>query len=135
MKFYSEVTEEMYDTLEALEAAEAADAEKVARLAQEDEVKTAAKKILDEGLRLAQKVVEIEELKFNYRKEEKAFDALQKDFIDNYGIEAYITYILIPAGEKAGVEVVKKTIPVEKVEKIEKTKNDFEDVLRKFLGK
>ena len=89
MKFYSEVTEKMYDTMNALyEAEEKAEAEK------QNDVEEAAKELKAAGEKIAREAAEYE--KKAKAKEQEAIE-LEKEFMKKYGAEAFKTHLLLPA--------------------------------------
>lgn len=89
MKFYSEVTEKMYDTMNALyEAEEEAEAKK------QNDVEEAAKELKAAVEKIAREAAEYE--KKAKAKEQEAIE-LEKEFMKKYGADAFKTHLLIPA--------------------------------------
>ena len=89
MKFYSEITEKMYDTMNALyEAEEKAEAEK------QNDVEEAAKELKAAVEKIAREAAEYE--KKAKAKEQEAIQ-LEKEFMKKYGADAVKTHLLIPA--------------------------------------
>ena len=87
MKFYSEVTKEMYDTMNALYEAEE-------QAKKKDDVEEAAKELKAAVEKLAQESAEYE--KKAKEKEQEAIE-LEKEFMKKYGADAFKTHLLIPA--------------------------------------
>ena len=87
MKFYSEVTKEMYDTINALYEAEDEAKKK-------DDVEEAAKELKAAVEKIARETAEYE--KKAKAKEQEAIE-LEKEFMKKYGAEAFKTHLLIPA--------------------------------------
>lgn len=89
MKFYSEITEKMYDSINALYKAEEEEKAKKQNDAEEaaKELKSAVEKIAREAAEYEKKIKE---------KEQEAVQ-LEKEFINKYGIDAFRTLLLIPA--------------------------------------
>lgn len=87
MKFYSEVTKEMYDTMSALIEAED-------KAKKQNDVEEAAKELKAAVENLAREATEYEKKAKN--KEQEAIE-LEKEFMKKYGADAFRTHLLIPA--------------------------------------
>lgn len=120
MKFYSEVTKEMYDTMNALYEAEDEAKKK-------NDVEEAAKELKAAVEKLEQEAAEYE--KKAKGKEQEAIQ-LEKEFMEKYGPEAFKNHLLIPAlrnsmsdlADAIGVRV--RECP---------SGNDLKDAISKFL--
>lgn len=87
MKFYSEVTKEMYDNMSALLVAEK-EAQK------KNTVEEAAKELKAAVEKLAREAAEYEK---KVKDKEKEAIQLEKEFMEKYGVDAFRTHLLIPA--------------------------------------
>lgn len=87
MKFYSEVTKEMYDTMNALYEAEE-------QAKKKDDVEEAAKELKAAVEKLARESAEYEK---KAKAKEKEAIQLEKEFMEKYGADAFKTHLLIPA--------------------------------------
>ncbi len=135
MKFYSEVTKEMYDTMAALTEAEAKAKSKA-------DVEEAAKELKAAVEKLAREAAEYEK---KAKDKEKEAIQLEKEFMEKYGADAFRTHLLIPALRASMsdiAEALETRVPVSDIEEIFKTKaqrcptdNDLKDAISKFLGR
>ena len=139
MKFYSEVTKEMYDTMDALYEAEAEAKKK-------DDIEEAAKELKAAVEKLAWEAAEYE--KKAKGKEQEAVQ-LEKEFMEKYGADAFRTHLLIPAlRESMGSFADAFEARIESMSNIADvadalgakaqrcpTENDLKDAISKFLGR
>lgn len=114
MKFYSEVTKEMYDTIEALQKAE-----------EEASIDTEKEQAIDEIMGLVKQTVKIER------------DAIAKmhSFDKKYGLGAASKEMLKRAQKEEGVTLVWDGEPLTVRVKTPKVPDNFVNSLRSFLDK
>lgn len=122
MKFYSEVTKEMYDTMAALAEAEAKAKNKV-------DVEEAAKELKAAVEKLAREATEYEK---KAKEKEKEAIQLENEFMEKYGADAFRTHLLIPALHES-MEDVADALGV-KAQRCS-IDNDLKDAISKFLGR
>lgn len=139
MKFYSEVTKEMYDTMAALAEAEA-------RAKNKADVEEAAKELKAAVEKLAREAAEYEK---KAKDKEKEAIQLEKEFMEKYGADAFRTHLLIPAlrasmsdiAEAFGTKIDSMSNVTDIVDALEArtqrcpTGNDLKDAISKFLDK
>ena len=111
MKFYSEVTEEMYDTLEALQVAE----EKVNREAEKEEDISEIFNLVKEASELEKKTLK----KMTDYDQKYGFGSAAKDLLKKAGVDENLILSFGPTYRNHAT--VKK--------------DSFNDILKEFLGK
>ena len=111
MKFYSEVTEEMYDTLEALQTAEA----KVNREAEKEEDISEIFNLVKEASELEKKTLK----KMADYDQKYGFGSVAKDLLKKAGVDENVILSFGPTYRNHAT--VKK--------------DSFNDILKEFLGK
>ena len=111
MKFYSEVTEEMYDTMEALQAAEA----KVNREAEKEEDISEIFNLVKEASELEKKTLK----KMADYDQKYGFGSVAKDLLKKAGVDENVILSFGPTYRNHAT--VKK--------------DSFNDILKEFLGK
>ena len=111
MKFYSEVTEEMYDTLEALQTAEA----KVNREAEKEEDISEIFDLVKEASELEKKTLK----KMTDYDQKYGFGSVAKDLLKKAGVDENVILSFGPTYRNHAT--VKK--------------DSFNDILKEFLGK
>lgn len=134
MKFYSEVTKEIYDNITALTEAE----EKAKK---RDTVEEAAKELKAAVEKLAREAAEYEK---KVKDKEKEAIQLEKEFMEKYGVDAFRTHLLIPAlrasmsdiADALGTKIDSMSNVADAFETRTQrcpTGNDLRDALSKFL--
>lgn len=120
MKFYSEVTKEMYDTMNALYEAEE-------QAKKKDGVEEAAKELKAAVEKLARESAEYEK---KAKEKEKEAIQLEKEFMEKYGPDAFRTHLLIPALRNS-MSDIEEALGLKAREC--PSGNDLRDALSKFL--
>lgn len=120
MKFYSEVTKEMYDTMAAL-----AEAEEEAK--KKDDVEEAVKELKVAVEKLALEAIEYEK---KARAKEQEAVQLEKEFMEKYGVDAFKTHLLIPALRNSMSDI---TDALRGRVREYPSSNDLKDAISKFL--
>lgn len=111
MKFYSEVTEEMYDTLEALQVAE----KKVNREAEKEKDISEIFDLVKEALELEKKTLK----KMTDYDQKYGFGSAAKDLLEKAGVDENVILSFGPTYRNHAT--IKK--------------DSFNDILKEFLGK
>ena len=121
MKFYSEVTKEIYDNITALTEAE----EKAKK---KDTVEEAAKELKAAVEKIAREAAEYEK---KAKAKEKEAIQLEKEFMEKYGADAFRTHLLIPALRESMSDIADA---LETKAQKYSTDNDLRDAISRFLG-
>ena len=135
MKFYSEVTKEMYDSMAAL-----IEAERKAK--KKDDVEEAAKELKAAVEKIAREAAEYEK---KAKAKEKEAIQLEKEFMEKYGADAFRTHLLIPALRESMSDIADalgtKIDSMSDISDAFETKaqrcptdNDLRDAISRFLG-
>lgn len=135
MKFYSEVTKEMYDNMSALLVAEK-EAQK------KNIVEEAAKELKAAVEKLAREAAEYEK---KVKDKEKEAIQLEKEFMEKYGVDAFRTHLLIPALRESMSDITDALgLKIDSMSNVADafetrtqrcpTGNDLRDALSKFLN-
>lgn len=135
MKFYSEVTKEMYDNMSALLVAEKEAQKKNAVEEAAKELKAAVEKLAREAAEYEKKV----------KDKEKEAIQLEKEFMEKYGVDAFRTHLLIPALRESMSDITDALgLKIDSMSNVADafetrtqrcpTGNDLRDALSKFLN-
>ena len=122
MKFYSEVTQELYDTMTALVEAED-------KIREKNSVEEAAKELKAAVEKLARESAEYEK---KAKAKEKEAIQLEKEFMEKYGPDAFRTHLLIPALRNS-MSDIEEALGLKAREC--PSGNDLREALSKFLDK